>query len=491
MKCPMSMRQNCRHPLFLVTPLRSRSTPPSTSRLKFLAMFDDIEKNVMQLLHSMFSPSARVAASLAAPSSLPRSAPEPLRRFWRATLTWPSEKKQSSGAAPQRDIISYGWRALRELSANRSEHWQLIRASAEKTASPLWQPISASDSALSLLDVRCRVMVLPVLSVIVSSEPLALLDLAGGCCRKEAPLALRALPTSPGRLLGAARGAVEHPWLFLASHSHSATFYHALGEAAPKLMCAVRFLRANPEISVLHNSPHIADFMEVLKLRNRAVVQTDAEPVFARRLLVPPGEEPLMRPSLLRAVRAETFANLGIASSAAPAARDRRRPRRVIVVRRSAVQGKTTGGRALLNHDELMLLLRHVLLPKSVELEEFGPRPMKLGEAAALWSRADVVIAPHGAGTTNALFMPPNSTVIELLAVGQRGRVYQGLSKVMEHKYVLCEYTRGGHGSAPLSLPSSLQRGRPLRLDAENAGFSINLTHFMECFERAALPLRR
>ena len=57
------------------------------------------------LISTLFRPSQPPPPN--PPSKMQRGAPEPLRHFWRATLTWPSEKKSFSGAAPQRDIISY------------------------------------------------------------------------------------------------------------------------------------------------------------------------------------------------------------------------------------------------------------------------------------------------------------------------------------------------------------------------------------------------
>ena len=67
----------------------------------------------------------------------------------------------------------------------------------------------------------------------------------------------------------------------------------------------------------------------------------------------------------------------------------------VCFVRRAA--GTRHGGRAMLNHDELVLGLRQ-LLPPAVTLKEFPPEGMPLVLAASVWSQARVAICPHGAG---------------------------------------------------------------------------------------------
>ena len=40
------------------------------------------------------------------------------------------------------------------------------------------------------------------------------------------------------------------------------------------------------------------------------------------------------------------------------------------------------------------------------------------------------------------VFMPPNSTIFEIVADEQRGRVYQGLAVSLGHRYVECLYNR-------------------------------------------------
>lgn len=76
-----------------------------------------------------------------------------------------------------------------------------------------------------------------------------------------------------------------------------------------------------------------------------------------------------------------------------------------------------------------------------VAIEEFPPEKTSLVVTARLWNRAKLAIAPHGAGLVNMIFLPPKSTVVEIIARGQTGDVYRGMAGSLGHTYVRCEYS--------------------------------------------------
>ena len=126
------------------------------------------------------------------PAYRPPSAPissaaqqlQPLAAFWHSA-------EQSLHAS----MPAYDWRLLDNVMRNgnggRHNSWHILRPSEAATEDLLrdQDPGSNATDHAYLLDVRCRVMILPDLAVVISSQPPAVLDLAGGCCRPPSPLA--------------------------------------------------------------------------------------------------------------------------------------------------------------------------------------------------------------------------------------------------------------------------------------------------------------
>ena len=100
------------------------------------------------------------------------------------------------------------------------------------------------------------------------------------------------------------------------------------------------------------------------------------------------------------------------------------------------------------------------------------PAAATLQQAASAWSTARLVIAPHGAGGTNIIFMPPGSTFVEIVASDQHGRVYGSLARQMGLRYVPCVYNR----SEPRFKPQ-LWEGVP------NDNFVVDVAWLLECMQ--------
>ena len=311
-----------------------------------------------------------------------------------------------------------------------------------------------------LLDVRCPAMVVSELAVVISSKPVAVLDLAGDCCRPAAPLLYdKSIAKHVRSQAGISN--ITHDWLFLAAHSHSSSFFHAVGEASTKLMWGLSLFHRNKELRVLYTGSLMPEILALLNLAGRGV-QYGYKSVFARRITIPPSAELAAGP--LNALRAELLAPLQINSQSRPSTSS------LIVVRRAVTNAY--GGRGMLNHDELMFSLRFVLIDKGAELVEW-PETGRISEAMLVWSQADIAVCPHGAGTTNMLFMPRGSTIIEIIREGQKGRVYGPMASMLGHKFVSCVY-RKGDGELNTSLPESI-RAQFVRFTS----FSLDLAWFV------------
>lgn len=361
------------------------------------------------------------------------------------------------------NATSYSWAEL--------EHAQ--KKGHVPPALQLMDPLKTADEALAAelsrltpgsaflagVSVNHHCVVLPFYGIVmVASSPPLILDLAGGCCRPRAPIQRdeliqahkRAAGTHPlmwvrkGSLLALANTindrTVVHRWLLHVFHSQSSSYFHAVAECGYKLMWSLRLLRTHPQIRVMYTSKFVGELLGILGLPDRGFLASGSDPTFARRLSMPPSltadylryAGPAIR-SLADAVRAPS----GLRSATKPSPLSSAPT--VLIVRRGA--GTRHGGRAMLNHDELVLGLRQ-LLPPTVALKEFPPEGMPLVLAASAWTQAHVAICPHGAGCTNMMFMPPNSTIFEILAKEQKGRVYQGLAAYLGHRYVNCVYNR-------------------------------------------------
>ena len=166
---------------------------------------------------------------------------------------------------------------------------------------------------------------------------------------------------------------------------------------------------------MLHTSLFVEQLLQATGLFGRGV-HMDASSVFARRLTVPPSMtfSAAHAPLVLHSLAEACLAGIAPAPPSAPA---------LLVVRRSALG--VSGGRAVLNHDELLLGLKQRL--PDANIEEYPPGAT-LTAAARQWRRAQLAICPHGAGCTNMLFMPRHSTVVEILHHHQKGRVVLALT---------------------------------------------------------------
>ena len=107
------------------------------------------------------------------------------------------------------------------------------------------------------------------------------------------------------------------------------------------------------------------------------------------------------------------------------------RPRRVFVSRADARK------RRLLNEDEVF-----------ARLERFGfervmPGRLPLADQVALFSGAQIIAGPHGAGLTNLIFMPEGGAVVEVFRRGNVSGAYAWLSHLggHAHGYVISDET--------------------------------------------------
>jgi capsular polysaccharide biosynthesis protein len=99
------------------------------------------------------------------------------------------------------------------------------------------------------------------------------------------------------------------------------------------------------------------------------------------------------------------------------------RPRKLFLSRRRA------GVRRLLNEDEVVSAL-------DSDFELVEPEALTVRQQATLFSEANVVVAPHGAGLTNLLFCASPTPVVELVHRDEPPNTYRRLAGLLGHPYI-------------------------------------------------------
>jgi capsular polysaccharide biosynthesis protein len=113
---------------------------------------------------------------------------------------------------------------------------------------------------------------------------------------------------------------------------------------------------------------------------------------------------------------------------------NRELPRRVYIDRRDASY------RRIANGDEVeRALARRGIVPMQLERLTFA-------EQVALFHRAEMIVAPHGAGLSNAVFCSPACRVLELFSPGYVNPVFWALSSLGQLVYA---YLLGSGDSPP------------------------------------------
>jgi Glycosyltransferase 61 len=217
----------------------------------------------------------------------------------------------------------------------------------------------------------------------------------------------------------------------------STAFYHATVENLPRLLMLLDFIAANPEVIVIackHAGTEgeggvLYAFAKAWDLESRMMFLEPDAVIYANLLYIPEpthcGElNPLMALTAQSAIRqkiehldpmttplpthgkvpAETTPTGGEQSDAW-----------IVVIRRR-------GGRSIRNHDLMMTSLlatspneRWYIFDEGNLDGKFPPVGMSQWR---VFSRAKIVIAPHGAGLANTLACPPGSHILEFLGEG-------------------------------------------------------------------------
>lgn len=96
----------------------------------------------------------------------------------------------------------------------------------------------------------------------------------------------------------------------------------------------------------------------------------------------------------------------------------------IIIYRKEAI-------RTVINHDALVSMLESVY--PSIRWTTFNTASP--ADTAALFSRASIIVAPHGAGLTNMLYSPPGTQIYEFVPLDNPNLCYWHLAEMLGHQY--------------------------------------------------------
>lgn len=244
-------------------------------------------------------------------------------------------------------------------------------------------------------------------------------------------------------------------------HSHSETYYHFLIEALPRLEHVWTMVSEDDSVKIFQTSPFAPSTFSLLGLGpNRAC--DGRRTVYPTVLIPPPMQDPRDEATV---ARVRSMAHRLVAAAGLADTGPEEKPTWLVINRKGAK------ARNILNHEELMTGLRERF--PGVVFREFGgdesdsPRTEGdgrslgfhsegvLGEGSHEQRKAEGVesggversirsfrscwgvIAPHGAGLSNLVFLAKSSaSVVEIVGEGQTGKVYEALAEQFGHRHL-------------------------------------------------------
>ncbi|KAJ5383472.1 Glycosyltransferase AER61 uncharacterized [Penicillium concentricum] len=89
--------------------------------------------------------------------------------------------------------------------------------------------------------------------------------------------------------------------------------------------------------------------------------------------------------------------------------------------------------RVLLNHTEYLEDVKSSFPNIIIQEVDFATIPFK--EQLDVLQQTDILVGVHGAGLTHAMFLPPRSTVVEILPAQVAIRAFENLASLLDHSY--------------------------------------------------------
>lgn len=210
-------------------------------------------------------------------------------------------------------------------------------------------------------------------------------------------------------------------------------YHHFLAEVVPKFVLFEEQIRSGLVLMPRCRPKFISDFLEEFGFNN--IIDTDGN-VFSRKLTVISNPNSgHYHPEHLKATREWAISRIGLVPA--------KPERKIYVTRRNA------RARRVLNEDYVEKKLKSRGF-ECLDLDNIGFR-----EQVVIFSECAELVGIHGAGLTNAIFMPPGGSVTELYPnitnpSKELNACYQRLcfANGLSHKFLFCERVKSRRNSS-------------------------------------------
>lgn len=232
----------------------------------------------------------------------------------------------------------------------------------------------------------------------------------------------------------------EYEEVFTITQYWGGGYFHSNIEDVPRLGPYVDFLIANPQIHIHVSTPKsVSRAFSVLGLSAHRLVSGN---VRAKLLYLPPGGGCGWLRPLAGLALAERYQQY-ITSKHPP---EELEHNVIILIKRSAKRWLASAiHRQVANH------LEKAAKQHNMTLWVFNDHPLPSYDVTmAMFYRARLIIAPHGAGLSNILFTSPGATVVEVLCNHQPNGCYYNSVQTLGHAYIGLLARRGPCG--PMSI---------------------------------------
>ena len=211
--------------------------------------------------------------------------------------------------------------------------------------------------------------------------------------------------------------------VFLLGQYRGTTFFHFIIENLPRIAAYLSFLLRHPriQIHVRRKTGFTRHFLASLGIASSRLVSEYSQ----ADIVYMPAGTPCGHATLFNAQLLSMQLRAGMSDPAPP--RDT-----IVLIRR-------TKKRWFNHHDDIFAMIRKHADSAGLKAVVYGDNPVPgFNETRQLFSRAYIVVAPHGAGESNLIFSQPGTILVEALCYYRSGKTnfcYRHMALMLGHRY--------------------------------------------------------